>query len=305
MDVVQPDYEPENVTTMIMQNMCFQERNVDWIDNTRKDGDGMSVPPTLPRHPLTSGHQQHPTGSPSPHTKPGAYCYWKDAVREELCLSPFADQEDEFAVVASIKANMGVEICFDLRVICDKPSSFTRYVKGTDGGVHIYHKLPKSLANLLSSKSCRVVMYNHKMMCAFYNSMGHHFIGGELYTGCFGCEPAGDKYCCTDWMLMSKQIFGTVLDQDITGTVIMDMPALETLKIPKTSAACFVLDGKPKCMSENSHFHLKTSKPGAVHDKPNEHSLCYDPRTKNMHMAQVASKALCTLQAIHHSICLT
>ncbi len=148
-------------------------------------------------------------------------------------------------------------------------------------------------------------MYDHKTMHAFYNTMGHRFIGEELYTGCFSCEPVGDKYCCTDWVLMSKQTFGTVLDRDITGTVIMDMPALETLKIPKTSAACCIFHGKPECMSENSRFHLRTSKPGAVRDKLNEHSLRYDPRTKNMHMAQVAGKGLCTFQAIHHGVCLS
>ncbi len=202
-------------------------------------------------------------------------------VRQELHLSPFADQEHEFAVVAAIKMNTGVVEHTPI-TNCQRDSQ-----------------------TLLSGKSCRFVMYDHKTMHAFYNTMGHRFIGGELYTGCFGCEPAGDKYCCTDWMLMSEQIFGTVLDGDITGTVIMDMPALETVKIPKTSAACCILDGKLECMSENSCFHLKTLKPGAVRDKPNEHSLRYDPGTKNMHMAQVVGKALCTLQVIHHSICLS
>ncbi len=83
-------------------------------------------------------------------------------------------------------------------------------------------------------------------------------------------------------------------------TVIMDVSALEILKIPKTSTACYVLG-----TSENSHFRLKTSKLGAVRDKPNEHSLRYDPRTKQMHMMQVTGKGLCTLQAIHIAICLT
>ncbi len=127
-------------------------------------------------------------------------------------MSPFADQEDEFTVVAAIKTNTRVEICFDLQAICEKPSSFTRYVEGTDGGGHIYHKLLKRLVNLLSSKSCRVMMYDHKTMHAFYNTTGHRFIGGELYTGHFGCEPVGNECCCTDWMLMSEQIFSTVLD---------------------------------------------------------------------------------------------
>ncbi len=114
---------------------------------------------------------------------------------------PFTDHEDEFAVIIAVKTNTGVEICFDLHTICGKPSSFTRYIEGTDGGGHIYHRLPERLANLLSGKSCRVVMYDHKMMRVLYNTMGHRFIGGELYTGHFGCEPAGNKNCCTDWML--------------------------------------------------------------------------------------------------------
>ncbi len=71
-------------------------------------------------------------------------------------------------------------------------------------------------------------MYDHKTMHVLYNTMGHRFIGGELYTGHFGFKPAGDKNCCTDWMLMSKQIFGVILDRDITGTMIMDKPLLET-----------------------------------------------------------------------------
>ncbi len=147
-------------------------------------------------------------------------------------------------------------------------------------------------------------MYDHKMMHALYNTTGQHFIGGELYTGHFGCEPAGDKYCCTNWMLLSEQIFGVILDQDITGMVIMDMPLLETLKIPKTYAACYPLDGKPAALNGNSHFRLKMSKLGIIRDKPDEHLLCYDPCTKNKHMAQVAGKTCCTLQVVHHALCL-
>ncbi len=79
----------------------------------------MSMPPALPRHPLTSGRQQPPTGSPAPNIKPGAYCYWKDMVRQELCLLPFTDQEDEFAVVTAIKTNTGVEISFDTEDHCE------------------------------------------------------------------------------------------------------------------------------------------------------------------------------------------
>ncbi len=111
-----------------MKNVGFWECNVEWIDNVCKDGDGVHVQPTLPRHPLASECLQPPIGSPAPHIKPGAYCYWKDEVKLELHLSPFADQEDEFAVIIAIKTNTGVEICFDLRVICKKPSSFTKYV---------------------------------------------------------------------------------------------------------------------------------------------------------------------------------
>ncbi len=79
-----------------------------------KDGEGMHVQPTLPRNPLAGGRQQPPVSSPAPHIKPGAYCYWNDEVKLDLCLSPFTDQEDEFAVIVAIKTNMGVEICFDL-----------------------------------------------------------------------------------------------------------------------------------------------------------------------------------------------
>ncbi len=57
----------------------------------------------------------------------------------------------------------------------------------------------------------------------------------------------------------------------------MDMPGSEILKIHKASAACYILDGKPEGTSRNSHFCLKTSKPGVIPDKPNEHSLRYDP----------------------------
>ncbi len=141
-------------------------------------------------------------------------------------------------------------------------------------------------------------------MHAFYNTMGMRFIGGELYMGRFGCEPAGDKYCCINWMLVSEQVFGTILDQDITGTMIMAMPLLETMKIPKTDAACYLLDGLPAKMSRDSRFHLKAIRPGVVHDKPDEYALFYDPRTKNKHMCQVAGKACCTLQAIHVALCL-
>ncbi len=45
-------------------------------------------------------------------------------------------------------------------------------------------------------------------------------------------------------------------------------------------------------------------KPGTIRDKLDEHTLFYDPRSKNHHMCQVAGKALCTLQAIHIALCL-
>ncbi len=105
-------------------------------------------------------------------------------------------------------------------------------------------------------------------------------------------------------MRVSEHIFGVVLDQDITGTVIMDMPLLETMKIPKTDAACYLLDGKPAPLSGNSCFRLKTSKLGTIRNKLDKHSLHYNPCTKNKHMAQVAGKVLCSLQAIHHAACL-
>ncbi|MCP4596427.1 hypothetical protein [Neptuniibacter sp.] len=141
-------------------------------------------------------------------------------------------------------------------------------------------------------------------MRALYNTTGMHFIGGELYMGHFGCEPAGDEYKCIDWMLVSEQVFGTALDQDITGQLIMDMNFLEVMKIPKTDVACFLLDGKPRALSQNSHFHLKTTKPGVARYKPDEHALLYDPRSKEHHMCQVVGKALCSLQAIHIALCL-
>ncbi len=80
-------------------------------------------------------------------------------------------------------------------------------------------------------------MYDHKTMCALYNMMGMCFIGGKLYMGRFGCEPAGEEYSCIDWMLVSEQVIGTVLDKDIMGTMIMDMSLMEVLKIPKMDVA--------------------------------------------------------------------
>ncbi len=155
-------------------------------------------------------------------------------------LAPFADHEDEHAVIVAVKTATRVELVFDLWAICDKPLSFTKYLDGTDGGGHIYHKLPAQLADLLSSKKARIVMYDHKTMCAFYNMTGMRFIAGELYMGRFGCEPAGDEYCCIDWMLLSEHVFSTVVDKDITGTMIMAMPLLEVLKIPKMDIACYI-----------------------------------------------------------------
>ncbi len=205
-------------------------------------------------------------------------------------------------MVIAVKMNTGDEISFDLWAVCDKPSSFTRYLEGSDGGGHVYHKLPERLADFLSGKKCRVVMYDHKMMHALYNTMGMCFIGGELYTGRFGCEPSSDKYCCTDWMLVSKQIFGTALDQDITGTVIMDMPLLETLKIPKTDAICYLLDGKPAALSGISRFHLKTSKPAlfAINQMSIRCATILAPKTNTWHKSQARHSALCK-QFIMHS----
>ncbi len=147
-------------------------------------------------------------------------------------------------------------------------------------------------------------MYDHKTMRVLYNTTGMRFIGGELYMGRFGCEPAGDEYKCTDWMLVSEQVFGNVVDKDTTGEMIMDISLLEVMKIPKMDVACYLLDGQPTAMSQSSHFCLKTMKPGTIHYKLDEHSLFYDPRSKNHHMCQVAGKALCILQAIHIALCL-
>ncbi len=46
--------ERKPVLYLIMKNVGFCDCNIDWIDNVSKDGDGMSVPPTLLRHLLTS-----------------------------------------------------------------------------------------------------------------------------------------------------------------------------------------------------------------------------------------------------------
>ncbi len=55
-NIAGPDFaEWKPVLYLIMKNVGFREHNIDWIDNMHKDGDGMSVPPTLPRHPLASG----------------------------------------------------------------------------------------------------------------------------------------------------------------------------------------------------------------------------------------------------------
>ncbi|MCP4597073.1 hypothetical protein [Neptuniibacter sp.] len=71
--------------------------------------------------------------------KPGVICYWKDAIRQDLHLVPFADHEDEAAVLPGVKTTTGVELVFDLQVIGDKPSSFTKYLAGHK---HVYHNLP-------------------------------------------------------------------------------------------------------------------------------------------------------------------
>ncbi len=175
---------------------------------------------------------------------------------------------------------------------------------GTDGGGHAYHKLPERLADLLSGKKARVVMYDQKTMCALYNTTGMRCVGGELYMGCFGCEPTGDEYKCTAWMLVSELVFGTALDQDITGKLILDINFLEMPKIPKMDVACFLLDGQPRMLSLNSRFRLKATMPGIARYKLDEHSLLYDPRSKEPHMCQVVGKALCSLQAIHVALCL-
>ncbi len=124
---------------LITKNVGFQGKHVEWIDNKCKDGDGDGQPPTLPQHPIAGGRRQPPEGSLKPHIKPGAICYWKDSVRQDLCLAPFADHEDEAAVLLRVKTATGVELTFDLWVIGDKPTSFTKYL---DGAEHIYHKLP-------------------------------------------------------------------------------------------------------------------------------------------------------------------
>ncbi len=67
---------------------------------------------------------------------------------------------------------------------------------------------------------------------------------------------------------------------------------------------CYLLDGQPVALSQNSCFRLKAMKQSVLRDKPDEHSLLYDPRSKNHHMCQVVGKALCVLQAIHVALCL-
>ncbi len=135
----QPDFgDHKPCLYLVTKNVGFRQRNVDRIDNKLNDGDLDGLAPTMPRHPVASRHQKPPEGSPLPHIKPGAICYWKDAIRQDLRLAPFADHEDEAAVLLGVKTTTGVELIFDLQVIGDKLSSFTKYLAGHE---HVYHKL--------------------------------------------------------------------------------------------------------------------------------------------------------------------
>ncbi len=50
-NIAGPDFaEQKPVLYLITKNVGFRECNGDWIDNACKDGDGISVPPTLPVH---------------------------------------------------------------------------------------------------------------------------------------------------------------------------------------------------------------------------------------------------------------
>ncbi len=98
---------------LVTKNVGFRDRNVEWIDNRLKDGDGAGADPKMPWHLIAGGHQKPPEGSPLPHIKPGAICYWKDMIRQDLRLAPFADQEDELPVLLGVKMASGVELVFD------------------------------------------------------------------------------------------------------------------------------------------------------------------------------------------------
>ncbi len=124
---------------LVTKNVGFRQRNVEWIDDRLKNGGEDGMPLVKPRHPVASRRRKPPEGSPLPEIKPGAICYWKEGLRQDLRLAPFADQEDEAAVLLGVKTTTGVELVFDLRVISEKPSSFSKYLAGNE---HVYHKLP-------------------------------------------------------------------------------------------------------------------------------------------------------------------
>ncbi len=62
-----PDFaEHKPILYLITKNVGFRDKNVEWMDNKRKDGDGANVTPTLPRHPMcervaSSGIHHHTT----------------------------------------------------------------------------------------------------------------------------------------------------------------------------------------------------------------------------------------------------
>ncbi len=51
-----PDFaEHKPVLYLITKNVGFRDKSIEWMDNVCKDGEGASVNPTLPRHPIASG----------------------------------------------------------------------------------------------------------------------------------------------------------------------------------------------------------------------------------------------------------
>ncbi len=120
-----PDFgEHKPCLYVVTKNVGFRQRNTDWIDDRLKNGGLKGEPLVKPRHPIAGRRRKPPEGSPLPDIRPGAICYWKESLRQDLRLAPFADHEDEAAVLLRVKTTTGVELVFDLRVIGDKPASF-------------------------------------------------------------------------------------------------------------------------------------------------------------------------------------
>ncbi len=110
-----PDFgEHKPCLYVVTKNVGFRQRNVEWIDDRLKNGGDKGNPLVKPRHPVAGGHRTPPEGSPLPAIKPGAICYWKESLWKDLHLAPFADHEDEAAVLLGVKMTTRVELVFDL-----------------------------------------------------------------------------------------------------------------------------------------------------------------------------------------------